>query len=127
MDVNTLNGLSLAYIGDAVYEIYIRKHVLDMGYGKVNDLHKHVIRYTSGEGQAAVIHRFLAEEILSEDELNAFKRGRNSHVKSSRKNMELKDYLDATGFEALVGYLYLSEKIERLEELVVKAISIREE
>ena len=127
MDVNTLNGLSLAYIGDAVYEIYIRKHVLDMGYGKVNDLHKHVIRYTSGEGQVAVIHRFLAEEILSEDELNAFKRGRNSHVKSSRKNMELKDYLDATGFEALIGYLYLSEKIERLEELVVKAISIREE
>ena len=127
MDVNALNGLSLAYIGDAVYEIYIRKHVLGMGYGKVNDLHKHVIHYTSGEGQAAVIHRFLSDDVLKEEELNAFKRGRNSHVKSSRKNLELKDYLDATGFEALIGYLYLTEQNERLEEIVNKAISIREE
>jgi ribonuclease-3 family protein len=127
MTANSYNGLSLAYIGDAIYEIYIRKYVLSLGYTKVNDLHKHVIKYTSGEGQAYCIHKFLEMNILNENELMIFKRGRNSHVNSSRKNLELKDYLDATGFEALMGYLYLDENIQRLEELINLCIKLRGE
>ena len=127
MTANSYNGLSLAYIGDAIYELYIRKYVLSLGYTKVNDLHKHVIKFTSGEGQAYCIHKFLELNLLNEDELNIFKRGRNSHVNSSRKNLELMDYLDATGFEALMGYLYLDNKIQRLEELIDKCISLRGE
>ena len=127
MTANSYNGLSLAYIGDAIYEIYIRKYVLSLGYTKVNDLHKHVIKYTSGEGQAYCIHKFLEMNILNENELMIFKRGRNSHVNSSRKNLELKDYLDATGFEALIGYLYLDENIQRLEELINLCIKLRGE
>lgn len=127
MTANSYNGLSLAYIGDAIYEIYIRKYVLSLGYTKVNDLHKHVIKYTSGEGQAYCIHKFLEQNILDEEEFNIFKRGRNSHVNSSRKNLELKDYLDATGFEALMGYLYLDNKIQRLEYLIDLCIRLRGE
>lgn len=127
MTANAYNGLSLAYIGDAIYELYIRKYVLSLGYTKVNDLHKHVIKYTSGEGQAYCIHKFLEQNILDEEEFNIFKRGRNSHVNSSRKNLELKDYLDATGFEALMGYLYLDNKIQRLEYLIDLCIRLRGE
>ena len=127
MNANSYNGLSLAYIGDAIFELYIRKYVLSLGYTKVNDLHKQVIKYTSGEGQSYFIHKFLELNILNEDEISIFKRGRNSHVNSSRKNLELKDYLDATGFEALMGYLYLDKKIDRLEELIDLCIRLRGE
>ncbi len=118
MEVKLLNGLSLAYMGDAYYEIIIRKHFINLGFTKVNDLHKNVIKYTSGRSQAKFIHYFLENNILTEEELNIFKRGRNSHVNSSRKNLDLKDYLDATGFEALIGYLYLNDNIERINQLM---------
>ena len=118
MDANLYNGLSLAYIGDAVFEIYVRKHVLSMGITKVNNLHKRVVEYTSGEAQAKTIKAFLNDNVLTEEEISIYKRGRNSHVNSNRKNIDLANYLDATGFEALIGYLYLSEKTDRLEELI---------
>ena len=118
MDANLYNGLSLAYIGDAVFEIYVRKHVLSLGVTKVNNLHKRVIEYTSGEAQAKTIKSFLSDNVLTEEEISIYKRGRNSHVNSNRKNIDLANYLDATGFEALIGYLYLSGKIDRLEELI---------
>ena len=127
MNANSYNGLSLAYIGDAIFELYIRKYVLSLGYTKVNDLHKQVIKYTSGEGQSYFIHKFLELNILNDEEIMIFKRGRNSHVNSSRKNLELKDYLDATGFEALMGFLYLDDKTERLEKLINLCIRLRGE
>ncbi len=125
MDAKLLNGLSLAYIGDSVYEVYIREFVINKGYNKVKDLHKHVVNYTSGEAQAAIIHSMMTDNILSDEELTIFKRGRNSHVHSVRKNISIQDYLDATGFEALIGYLYLSKNIERLEILIDYSIKVR--
>lgn len=118
MQINELNGLSLAYVGDSIYELIIRKHILSLGYRKVNDLHKRVVKYTSGAKQAEFIHYFLEKNILTEDEINIFKRGRNSHVNTSRKNLNIQDYLDATGFEALIGYLHLTNNNERLETLM---------
>ena len=118
MDINLLNGLSLAYIGDAYYELKVRTHFINLGYMKVNDLHKFVVKYTSGDAQAKFIHYFLEKSILKEEEILIFKRGRNSHVHTSRKNLELKDYLDATGFEAIFGYLYLKNEINRIDELM---------
>ena len=118
MDVRTLNGLTLAYIGDAVYETYVRKHMVNLGYTKVNSLHKHVIKYTSGGAQAQIIHQLINDNILTEEEISVYKRGRNSSVNTSRKNISLAEYLDATGFEALIGFLYLSENITRLEEII---------
>ena len=122
MDYKQLNGLTLAYMGDAVYEIYIREYVISLGYSKVNDLHKRVIKFTSGNAQASLMHYLLEIEFLTEEEINIFKRGRNSHVHTARKNMNIQDYLDATGFEALIGYLYLQENIERIKEIVDLAV-----
>lgn len=118
MDCHLYNGLCLAYIGDAIYELYARKYALSLGLTKVKELHKKVTSYTSATAQAQSIHALLEQEILTEEEISIFKRGRNSHIHSKRKNVDLADYLDATGFEALVGYLYLSENKKRLEELI---------
>ncbi len=112
------NGLCLAYIGDAVYEIYARTHALEMGFGKVKDLHQQVIKYTNAVAQARAIQYMLEQQMLNETEIAIYKRGRNSHVHTTRKNVELATYLDATGFEALVGYLYLQKDKERLEEVI---------
>lgn len=117
MQANMLNGLSLAYIGDAVYELDVRKHFIELGITKVNDLHKKVTLYTSGANQAKVIHYFLENDVLTTEEIAIFKRGRNSHVHTSRKNINIQDYLDATGFEALIGYLYLNQHFDRLVDL----------
>ena len=122
MDYKQLNGLTLAYMGDAVYEIYIRKYVISLGYSKVNELHKRVIKFTSGNAQAVLMHSLLEENLLTEEEINIFKRGRNSHVHTQRKNMNIQDYMDATGFEAVIGYLYLMENISRIEEIVEYAV-----
>ena len=118
MNVNELNGLSLAYVGDAYYELVIRKYILSLGYRKVNDLHKKVIKFTSGTKQAEFIHYFLENNILTDEEMTIFKRGRNSHVNTSRKNINIQDYLDATGFEALIGYLYLTNNNDRIDYLI---------
>ena len=125
MDANLYNGMTLAYIGDVVYELYVRKYALSLGLTKVNNLHKKVIEFTSGEAQAKIMKELLDSNSLSDEEISIYKRGRNSHVNSNIKNIDLAVYLDATGFEALIGYLYLNENIARLEEiinLVFKAI-----
>lgn len=118
MQANLLNGLSLAYIGDAVYELIVRRHFLELGYTKVKDLHQQVIRYTSGKAQAEFIHYLLGHSLLSEEELGIFKRGRNSHIHTSRKNIDIQEYLDATGFEALMGYLYLNQRMDRMNYFI---------
>ncbi len=118
MNANMYNGMSLAYLGDAIYEVYIRKHALNIGLTKVNDLHNFVVQYTSSEAQMKAIHYLLDKEILTSEEVLIYKRGRNSHIHSVRKNVDIKTYLDATGFEAILGYLYLEENIIRLEELI---------
>lgn len=121
------NGLCLAYIGDAIYEVYVRKYALSLQLTKVNTLHKKVIEYTSGEAQAKAIHYLLGENILTEQEISIFKRGRNANVHSSRKNMDLATYLDATGFEALIGFLHLDNQIERLEKLIAMVLAVGKE
>ena len=118
IDAKLLNGLSLAYIGDCVYEIYVRKHFILKGHTKVNDLHNLQQMYTKGERQSFYVQYLLNNDILKEDEIEIYKRGRNSHIHSRRANMDVKTYLEATGFEALIGYLYLQNNISRLEELI---------
>jgi len=121
-----LNGLTLAYIGDAYYELEIRRYLIDKGYNQVKFLHNKAIKYTSGLAQARIIEYLLKNECLNEEEINAFKRGRNNSS-SGRKNLDAKTYVVATGFESLIGYLYLSKKQDRLDEIVKMAIAIIEE
>lgn len=125
MNAAMYNGLSLAYIGDAIFELYIRKYILSLGVTKVKDLHKRVTEYTCGEAQAEAIRFLINNSLITEEEISYYKRGRNSHVNSSRKNIDLATYLDATGFEALMGYLYLNDQTSRLEEIINIVIDFR--
>lgn len=113
VDYRTLSGLSLAFIGDAVYELFIRKYILSKGEARVKDLHKDTVRLVNADFQADMTDVLLPR--LREDELAVFKRGRNAHAGHTPKNKSEAQYHKSTGFEALIGYLYLKKDFERLE------------
>ncbi len=113
--------LALAFIGDAVYEVFVRARVLAEANTSANTLHKKAIAYVKAAAQARAAKALL--DILTEDELAAFKRGRNAKSATVPKNADLTDYRYATGLEALFGYLYLSGESERLNELMMMAYS----
>lgn len=121
-DAKLLNGLALAYIGDAIYELEIRRYLLETGETKPQHLHRLATEYVSARGQAKIIKYFQEANILTEDELDYFKRGRNSKINTKAKNTDIHRYLQSTGFEALMGYLYLTKQEERLDELIMKSI-----
>lgn len=111
-----LSPLSLAYIGDAVYELYVRTHIMKDENLPVNKLHKTATGYVKAKAQSDAIHNI--ESRLTEQEIAIFKRGRNAHSHTSAKNADIVDYRHATGFEALIGYLYMSGNKERLNEVL---------
>ncbi|MCI8296187.1 MAG: ribonuclease III [Lachnospiraceae bacterium] len=115
-DVDTYSPLVLAYIGDAVYEVMVRTKVVDKGNVQVSKLHKSSSHLVCAQAQAHMSH--LLKEQLRPQELAVFKRGRNAKSATSAKNASITDYRLATGFEALVGWLFLTEQFERLIELV---------
>lgn len=121
---NEMNALSLAYIGDAIYEVYIREYVLLKGNYKTNILHKRAIAYVSAKAQAKVVKNLIPE--LSEEEVQIVKRGRNTKTYTTPKNTRMIDYRFSTGFEALIGYLYLLKNNKRIEELIERSIDIIE-
>ena len=114
--MRTYSPLVLAYIGDAVYEVVIRTKVINHGSMQVNKMHKKSSSLVKAETQASLIK--VLEEELTEEELAAFKRGRNAKSVSTAKNASVIDYRMATGFESLIGYLYLSEQYERMITLI---------
>jgi ribonuclease-3 family protein len=118
---NEMPGLALAYIGDAVWEIIIRQHLLYKGEMKPDRLHKFATRYVKAKSQSDVLH-FLFEQ-LTEEETAVVKRGRNAKSGSVPKNADVIDYRHATGFECLLGYLYLQKRYDRLQELTSNAIA----
>lgn len=120
MDVNTINIITLAYLGDAIYEIYIREKLIKKGIAKVEDLQKEATKYVSAKGQDNILKQLLEENILTEEELDIIKRGRNNKRSTHPKHTDIITYKYSTGFEALIGYLYLSNKTERLEEILNK-------
>ncbi len=119
------NGLTLAYIGDAVYELHVREHLLDKGYTKVNDLHENAIQYTSAVGQSTALKAL--SDMLDRHERRIIKRGRNQNATHKPKNAGADTYARATGFEALIGYLYLDGKNERIKKLTNTAFSAIDE
>ncbi|AZU59891.1 Mini-ribonuclease 3 [Neobacillus mesonae] len=127
LDAYQLKALALAYMGDAVFEIYVRRHLLYSGQVRPHQLHRAGTRYVSAKAQCQILLQMLEEEILHEDELAVVMRGRNAKSGTVPKNTDVQTYHYSTAFEALMGYLYLSGKIERLEELVQKAFLFVEE
>lgn len=118
VDVRTFSPLTLAYIGDGVYDLIIRSVVVERANAPANKLHQKATKYVKASAQAAMI--LALQDQLSEEELAVFKRGRNAKSYTVAKNASMTDYRNATGFEALVGFLYLSGQNERILELVKK-------
>jgi len=118
MNVNEINVLVLAYLGDSVYENYIRKYLINTGIGNVNDLQTESIKYVSAKAQAKYMDLLINNNILNEEELNVFKRARNYKTTSHPKNTDIITYKIATGFEAVIGYLEFINKEDRIEEII---------
>lgn len=118
MDTRNINILVLAYLGDSIYEVYVRKHLINMNISNVNDLQTKSLNYVSAKAQAEILKRLMETNIFNDEELDIIKKGRN--YKSSRhpKNCDVVTYKHATAFETLIGYLYLENKISRLEEII---------
>jgi ribonuclease-3 family protein len=126
LDIKGLGSLALAYIGDAVYEVHIRHHLLLSGQVKPNKLHKEATKYVSAKAQSAVLHYMLEEKLLSEEEEAVVRRGRNAKSGTVPKNTDVQTYRYSTAFEALIGYLYGSRQEERLNELIRISIQYKE-
>ena len=118
IDINMLNGIALAFEGDAVYSMYIRRHLIFQGMTKPNRLHKEATRYVSARAQAMLIAAMLEEGLLTEREVDIYKRGRNTNSHTKAKNADVITYRMSTGFEAVLGFLHMQEEMPRLEELI---------
>lgn len=120
-DIRSYSPLTLAYIGDAVYDLLIRTYVVETGNAPANKLHRSTIKLVKASAQAEHFQRI--EDMLTEEEIAVYKRGRNAKSFSVAKNASIQDYRIATGLEALIGYLYLNGRTERLIELIRPASS----
>ena len=116
IDVRSYSPLSLAYIGDSIYDLLIRTIIMGEGNLPVQKMHKKASGLVKAQTQAALMDRILP--LLTEEEVGVFKRGRNAKPHTVAKNASVSDYRRATGFEALVGYLYLSGNIKRIIDLM---------
>ena len=118
MNILEINVLVLAYLGDTIYENYVRKYLINKGIANVNDLQKESIKYVSAKSQANYINVLIDANVLTEDEIDIYKRARNTKVNSHPSSTDIITYKMATGLEALFGYLYLNNKLERIKELI---------
>ncbi|MDR7240425.1 Mini-ribonuclease 3 [Neobacillus drentensis] len=121
IDVKQLNSLALAYMGDAIYETYVRRHLLYSGKVRPNQLHRTGTTYVSAKAQSRILFHMIDDQLLDEEELAVVMRGRNAKSGTVPKNTDVQTYHYSTAFEALMGYLYLTGKIVRLEELIQRS------
>ncbi|MDW8800197.1 Mini-ribonuclease 3 [Clostridium sp. A1-XYC3] len=116
-DARQINPLVLAYIGDSVYEVFVRAYLVEKNRDmSVHKLHKKAIEFVKAHAQSEFIKKL--EDKLNEEEIYFFKRGRNSKSATTPKNADIQEYRFATGFESLIGFLYITEQSERLEYLL---------
>ena len=119
MNTKTINVQILALLGDAIFSLYIREELLKLGINNPKKLQAKSVEYVSAKGQVKILNELIEQNELTEEELDIVKRGRNNKKESHPKNTEIITYKLSTGFEALLGDLYLNNK-ERLEELLNK-------
>ena len=117
-----LSPLSLAYIGDAVFEMYVRTYIMKDTNMPVSKLHKAATHYVSATNQALIVKKIA--DAFTQEETSVYKRGRNAHSYTSAKNADIVDYRMATGLEALIGYLYVKKETKRLEEIMEMCIDV---
>ena len=124
--LKTYSPLSLAFLGDAVFSLFMREHVMRAGNMSARKLHDRTVKLVSANAQEKAILQIIEEKMLSDEETDVYRRGENAKVDTHAKNASLITYHRATGFECLIGWLYLKEEQERMEELLTKAIEINE-
>lgn len=112
-----MNSLVYAYLGDAIYELYIRKFLISKNIQKVDLLQKESIKYVSAKNQAKFLKEMIDNNFLTEEEINIVKRARN-HKSHSSKSTDIITYKNSTGLEALIGYLYLEQNKKRIDEIM---------
>lgn len=115
-DIRTYSPLTLAYIGDGIYELVVRTVIVEKANRRNGDLHKMSVRYVKAESQSKMAE--CLKTVLTQEESDVFRRGKNASPHSTAKNASRGDYHRATGFEALMGYLYLTGRTERMLELI---------
>lgn len=120
VDINLLSPLTWAYVGDAVYELYVRTNLVDKTKLKPHKLHIESIKYVKAKAQADILKGIM--EKLTEEEKDIVRRARNAENHHLPKNAEPEDYMYSTAFEGLIGYLYLCKKDERLKEILEMSV-----
>lgn len=118
MNVENINIIALAYLGDAIYESYIREKLIRNNLQKVEQLQKEATKYVSAKGQAIILQNLINKNLLTEEEITIVKRGRNNKRTNHPKNTDIITYKLSTGFEALIGYLYLNNNNKRLTQIL---------
>ncbi len=118
MDVREVNVLVLAYLGDTIYENYVRKHLINSGIGNVDSLQKKAVDYVSAKAQCKFVKDMIDNNFFSEEELSIIMRARNNTNNSHPKNCDVVTYKYATGLEALIGYLNLKNNNKRIAEIM---------
>ena len=118
MDINNMNVLTLAYLGDNVYEYYIRKYLISTGISDVNTLQTESIKYVRKKKKKEIVDKLINDNILNEEELSVFKRARNHKGNRHPKNCDIVTYKYATGFEAVIGYLELTNNRDRIDYIM---------
>ena len=124
MNYKLLNGANLAFVGDAYYELVIREYLVNKKITNLHKLHDESVKYVSSTAHNMIIEKILP--ILNDEEIDIFHRGRNYSYNSRRKNIKQNEHVNSSGFEALIGYLYLLGEQKRLEQIISLAINIVE-
>lgn len=119
--VRELSPLALAFLGDSVYELYVRATILSRGNRPPSALHKLAVGYVKAEAQSIAMHAIA--DSLSEEEMRIYKRGRNTNIHTVPKHADMQDYRQATGLECLIGYLFATGQNERLDEVLSQAFA----
>ena len=123
-EISKINTTTLAYLGDAVFEVIVREKIVTEKPGDVDRAHHTAVRYVSATGQAKAARAMIASGFLTEEEEQIYKRARNHRSMSRPQHADPRDYKVATGFEALLGFLYLSDERQRLREIAAEAVRI---
>lgn len=122
MNLLEINVLVLAYLGDTIYENYVRRHLISLGINHVNDLQTRAVSYVSAKNQAKFLQVLIDQEFFTEDELSVIRRARNYKSNSHPKNCDIVTYKHATALEAVIGYLDLSQKQERINAIMMQIL-----
>lgn len=122
LDIREYNIKTLAYMGDAVYELYVREHIVRNSRELASKLHKKTIKYVSAKAQEYIINNIY--ECLTEEEKEIYKRGRNASANTVPKNTDVVTYKKATGFESIIGYLYFTGQNRRLKDIINQSITL---